>query len=163
MKNGHDPRAIANQLLSLSKEKGIEVSMMKLIKLVFFAHGWMLGVASRPLSSEPAEAWQYGPVFRSLYNSLPYQGAMIITEPIRDAFGVVFNEEFDPNELNLMSKIIDIYGKFGAFQLSDLTHETGSPWHQTIQAQGVFSSIDDDLIKQYFAQKAATNKNKHHG
>jgi uncharacterized phage-associated protein len=163
MKNGHDPRAIANQILKLSKEKSIEVSMMKLIKLVFFAHGWMLGVAGKPMSYEPAEAWQYGPVFRSLYNSLPYQGAMIITEPIKDIFGSVFNAEFDQNELNLMSKIVDVYGKFGAFQLSDLTHQTGSPWHQAIQTRGVFSPIDDAAIQKYFFDKAAANNDKKNG
>ncbi len=154
MNHGHDPRAIANKLLEISKLKNIDVSMMKLIKLVFFAHGWMLGITGKPLSHEAAEAWQYGPVFRSLYQSLPYQGASLVTAPIRNIFGgQPFHAEFSNDEVNLMNRIVDVYGSLGAFALSDITHEAGSPWHLTIQNKGKFAQISDDDIRKYFSAK----------
>ncbi len=164
MNHGHDPRAIANQMLEIGRQKKIDVSMMKLIKLVFFAHGWMLGITGKPLSHEAAEAWQYGPVFRSLYQSLPYQGAERVTSPIRNIFGgQPFHAEFSNDELNLMSRVMDVYGSLGAFALSDITHEVGSPWHTTIQNKGKFSEISNDEIRDYFSGKLklATGASSH--
>jgi uncharacterized phage-associated protein len=160
MINGHDPRAIANQILQFSQEKNIDVSMMKLIKLVFFAHGWMLGITGRPLSSQAPEAWQYGPVFRTLYDALPYQGAMVINQPIKSVLGSqLIQSDFSQDELNLMRRIVDVYGSMGAYELSDLTHEVNSPWHTVIQTAGKFSAISNELIQNYFAQKLNSNKN----
>ena len=62
---------IANYFLQKG-EKDPTMTPMKLIKLVYIAHGWNLGLTGKPLVSEDAEAWKYGPVFPSLYNK--YRG-----------------------------------------------------------------------------------------
>ena len=36
-------------------------------KLVFFSHGWNLGILETPLINEDVEAWKYGPIIPSIY------------------------------------------------------------------------------------------------
>lgn len=154
MENGHDSRAIANEIIRIGNEKGIAISMMKLIKLVFFAHGWSLGIYGKPLSRDAAEAWQYGPVFRNLYQSLPYSGATKITAPIKGIFDdSAISSNFSKEEKELIEKVVDGYGPLGAFTLSDMTHEDGSPWDVTRRSKGLHQEIDNDLIRNYFEKK----------
>ncbi len=146
---------VANAILSAAQDKGVSMSMMKLLKLVYFAHGWTLGLTGKPLCSDHAEAWRYGPVFRALYNSLPYTGSQAVSFPVKNIFGGQRgNAEFSSEERSIISQVIDIYGNLGAFQLSDITHETGSPWDVTKTESGYFSPISNDLIRDYFKSKA---------
>lgn len=152
MENGHDSRAIANEIIRIGNEKGIAISMMKLIKLVFFAHGWSLGIYGNPLSRDSVEAWQFGPVFRNLYDSLPYKGSEKITRPITSIFNseAIISSEFSSKEIALIEKVIEEYGDLDAFELSDITHEIGSPWDRTIKSKGKFGVIDNDLIRRHY-------------
>ena len=128
---GHDSKAVANEIFKIGQEKGIQMSMMKLIKLVYFAHAWMLGLKGKPLCSDEVEAWQYGPVFRDLYMNLPYRGSQIVDKPVTDIFGEeCIDSTFTQYERDLMSRIVDLYGNLHPFQLSDITHKPGTPWER---------------------------------
>lgn len=158
MKTGHDSRAVANHILQIGAAKGIPMSMMKLIKLVYFSHGWLLAFTSKPLCADKAEAWQYGPVFRKLYNALPYKGSAIVAKPITEAFqGAPLTSTFDEDDIAVMNRIVDAYGKASAFQLSELTHKANSPWDITMKQAGIFNNIDDALIENYFKQEMQAN------
>ena len=66
----HDSNKIANEFLRLAKESGQSLTPMQLLKLVFIAHGWMLGLYGEPLISDDVQAWKYGPVIPDLYQTL---------------------------------------------------------------------------------------------
>ncbi|MBV9510077.1 MAG: DUF4065 domain-containing protein, partial [Caulobacteraceae bacterium] len=66
----HDSRTVANRFLELARERGQMLTPMQLLKLVYIAHGWMLGLAGRPLIRDEVQAWQYGPVIPPLYNAV---------------------------------------------------------------------------------------------
>src|SRR5437870_2146380 len=40
----HDSRTVANHFLRLAREKGDFLTPMQVLKLVYIAHGWMLGL-----------------------------------------------------------------------------------------------------------------------
>ena len=61
---------VADQLLWLRQD--IETTVMHVLKLVYLAHGWMLGLHKRPLIKEQVEAWLYGPVILVLYQKYKY-------------------------------------------------------------------------------------------
>ena len=145
----HDSRAVANEILRIGQEKGIKMSMMKLIKLVYFAHAWMLGVTGKPLCSDSVEAWPYGPVFRELYNDLPYEGSQVVNKLIETPFGGAYTSSFSTDEKSVMSRVVDVYGDLDAFQLSDITHQPGTPWFQTTNSKGNFSKIENKIIKEH--------------
>lgn len=150
----HDSRAVANEILKIGWHKNIRMSMMKLIKLVYFAHAWMLGLTGNALCSDPVEAWPYGPVFRNLYNDLPYEGSQIITDLIKMPNGYDYTGIFSANESAIMSRVVEVYGRMDAFQLSDITHQQGTPWYQTRQQKGKFREIDNGVIREYYEMKA---------
>ena len=62
------PETIANYFISKALADGIKLTLLQLIKLVYLAHGWHLGLTGRPLISETVQAWKYGPVIKSLYD-----------------------------------------------------------------------------------------------
>ena len=55
----HEPLAIANKVLGVASERGISLTIMQLIKLVYFAHGWSLTLLGKPLVNDEPQAWQH--------------------------------------------------------------------------------------------------------
>lgn len=86
----HNSLAIANYFIELTKNYDNLVSPMKLQKLVYFAHGWCLAHADKPLINEKVEAWQYRPVVSSLYLTAItyYTGATLL---VSFGYGKTFN------------------------------------------------------------------------
>ena len=114
-----------------------DLSQLKLQKLVYFGHGWYLGLSATPLFVEPVQAWRYGPVIQSLRREFRHCGSSPITKKARDIRmeeGVL--REYDVPLKNVevitpfLSRIWDIYGGFSPIQLTNMTHEEGTPWHQ---------------------------------
>ena len=166
----HNSLAVANYFLKLAKAQGTHLSPMKLQKLVYYAHGWHLALKDEPLIDEQVEAWPYGPVIRSLYREFRGYGNHDITDKgsyyryVRNPDGRLVPEivtpvlsKEDPDgkfATALLDKVWDVYGKFSAIQLSNKTHEEGTPWKQVFdQYQGHLpkgTDIPIDLIKAYF-------------
>lgn len=154
METGHDSRAVANEILLIGQQKGIPMSMMKVLKLVYFAHGWTLGITGNPLCSDPVEAWKYGPVFRNIYQSLSHNGSNDVAHLILDGEGQpIVDYNYTQYENAIIERVIENYGHLSAFRLSDITHEIGSPWDVTSRSFGNFSTISNELIRTYFSQK----------
>jgi len=53
-------------LVQLAHESGKTLTPMELLEIAYIARGWKLGTTGEPLTEDHAEAWQYGPVHRSL-------------------------------------------------------------------------------------------------
>jgi uncharacterized phage-associated protein len=154
-RTGHDSRAVANKILELASERGIELTIMQLLKLVFFSHGWHLARCGEPLTKDSAEAWQYGPVYPLVYRGAPRVGAQVsgAVADFRSKIPIV--DDFSPEEVETMTAVVEGYGPMHAFRLSQLTHEDGSPWHRAYKELGVYSDIPDDWIAAYFKAKQA--------
>jgi len=115
------PVQIADYFITKFGSEG-QITPMKLIKLVYIAHGWYLGITNKPLIDENPEAWKYGPVIPSLYHKYKsYKNTFIPPEVITVSLGDKELEAF-------LDKIWDVYGKFDGIQLSAKTHQDDSPW-----------------------------------
>ena len=146
----HDPRAIANKILDIRSETGEPLTLMQLIKLAYISDGWSLALLNKPLASEAPEAWQYGPVFRSVYNAFAGIGAKPVTGRayIRNSH-VPITEEFAPDEEKILRMVVGSYGKLSAYTLSNLTHQPGTPWSKAYE-KGVYTNIDADETRSHF-------------
>lgn len=149
------PLAAANWFISKAKESGERVTAMKLQKLIYYAHGWCLALYGRPLVNEQVEALQYGPVFPSVYHSAKGYGSSPIDNLLETFFGDSPEIPRDDPRIPLFERIWEIYGKFTAYQLSNMTHETDTPWHVTwASCQGrKGTDIPDERLKLYFQSK----------
>lgn len=140
----HSSLVVADHLLSLEKEKsGPGLTPMKLIKLVYLCHGWMLGLYDRPLLVDSIEAWRYGPVIAGLYHEVKHFRASPVTKRLSKDKG-----EFDEDEEDVMRQVFDIYGGYTAIRLSAMTHASDTPWRLVWDADR--EVIPNDIIKKHF-------------
>ena len=171
----YDSKAVANRFLELATANGQTLSPMKLLKLLYFAHGWYLAITGKPLLDEAIEAWNYGPVVPTIYHEFKRFGNDSITEPAKEATGQGSRRSKDARlpesdgaafVQRLLQRVWEIYGPFSAVQLSRMTHQEGSPWSKTVEqntgSKGYFPKsveIDDNLIKDYFIGLKHTGTN----
>lgn len=129
----HDARAIANFFLDRADARGMKLRIMTLLKVLYFAHAWYLAKEDKPLIAQPFEAWDYGPVNRVVYDQFKRLGKNTINT--RATSFDANKGDFYPTPYSLdhetekfLNDIFDYYSQFHALELSDLTHEKGSPW-----------------------------------
>lgn len=145
-----DARIVANRFLDLARESGRPLTPMQLLKLVYIAHGWMLGLTSRPLIDQQVEAWQYGPVIRDLYNSTRGYGRSPIMSPIPGVVG-----SLDSGQQDMIRQVYDIYGKMDGIALSNITHMPDTPWDNTYKPGTFGRVIKNDVIAAHYRRLAA--------
>ena len=143
----HDPCHVANYFIERSIEEAEKpFTPLQVQKLVFFAHGWVLAFCHQPLLEREFEAWTYGPVMPAIYHNLSYYGGDPVTGPI-----LARATPFEPQELNILAQVYDIYGKFNGLQLSAMSHTPGGPWDRTWRKYNRQAVIPDRLVEQHFA------------
>ncbi|MCG5538937.1 Panacea domain-containing protein [Halorhodospira sp. 9622] len=145
---GHPALGIAKRLLEKAHERGLSLTPMQLIKLVYLAHGWMLGLHSRPMIQEPVEAWQYGPVVRTVYDRVKQYRS----RPVEAIAGRPRTPDLDEEEEDLLDQVLTVYGDQPGTFLSMITHQEGTPWDLTWRHFGRNGSISNDLIEAHFAE-----------
>jgi uncharacterized phage-associated protein len=146
----HDARAISNFFFRRATEAGTALTIMTLLKVLYFAHAWYLAKTGNPLIAQPFEAWKYGPVNRVVYEQYKAYGKRPLDKPAvsYDPVQLGFREaigHFDESTEKFLCNIFDYYVKFDPFKLSDLTHEEGGPWH-TIWAEAQNRAVPGMII-----------------
>lgn len=148
-------RAIANYYLARVFQDGSFLTPMQLLKLVYIAHGWNLAINRRPLIDDPVEAWKYGPVIVDLYHGTKKFGPNPVTEFIsggpRDIPQNCIQED-----IRLAEKVLAKYRNWKAFELMEMTHQEGTPWHTVWYQQGGNKRshvvIPNSLIQKHFME-----------
>ena len=151
---GYSAKAVANYFLELAKKEKRPISPLKMQKLVYVAHGWHLGITGKPLVvDEYAEAWDFGPVFPSLYHEFKHFRANSISEPAQELLidGPVGDWDWDWDRLetripeinkkdtelrHFLAQIWKAYNKYSGVKLSSMSHGRGTPWSKTRQVEG---------------------------
>jgi uncharacterized phage-associated protein len=153
--NAHDPRAIANKILDIRDETGQPLTIMQLIKLIYIADGWSLALLGKPLANERPEAWQYGPVYRSVYNAFSGIGSSPVGSRAHvRGTGLTIEEDFGDDEAKIIEMVVNAYGKLSAFALSNLTHQPDTPWSKAFD-KGRYTPIsDEDMLSHFEGLKA---------
>ena len=163
---GYSAQAVANCFLDLADKEKKEITPLKIQKLVYIAHGWFLAITKGDplIDDEYVEAWQYGPVFPSLYHDFVEFGKRPITARAFDWDFDRTREEwrnwvaYIPQEDSYIWRFIEhiwsLYKNFSPGQLSALTHEEGSPWSKTLDRGRMKNAhISNDVIKEYYEER----------
>ncbi len=152
----YDPRAIANEFIRLN---GGPMNQMRLQKLIYFAHGWNLAVNRAPLVSGPIEAWDGGPVVRSLWNHLRDFGYNTAQSLLGQPFTKEpFSAELSGSERAVLDHVWRKYSGYSGLQLSEMTHQPGTPWANTYFGRGKNFPLSNDDIKQHFTEMAIAGR-----
>lgn len=156
---GVDARAIANALLDIADSRAMALSNMQVQKLVYLCHGWHHVACKAPLVCNDFEAWENGPVVRSLYDALrqygnsKVEGRALWYDALQNKWALA-SADLSQRSTDLIEKVFDRYGGMTAFSLSEMTHERGSPWYEiwySVAGIGNFGmKIPDQLTREYF-------------
>lgn len=130
---------IANTFIRKAREEGRgDLTPMKLLKLVYIAQGWSLGINNQPLFAEEVEAWKYGPVIPALYHQIKkYRSRPIEAELPQLTQG----EHIHEDDQRLLDRVWETYGQHDGITLSSITHQPGTPWDQTWDDRGIHGLI----------------------
>lgn len=142
--------AVANDILKLAKEEHINITPLKLQKIMYFLAGKYIADTGEPLFTEHFRAWLYGPVLPSVYQEFRSYGSSPIRFYSTDAKGLAWFTRDDLPENNNYFKALEStwnkYKNYSAKKLVDLTHTKDSPWART----KCNAAIDDNKMMEYF-------------
>lgn len=162
----HDARAIANEFIDMARERGRDLTHMALQKLVYIAHGWNFALnpanegenIGSPLIKGRIEAWDWGPVIPSIWDSLKRYGNKPISDyihehewkgPDRDR-GNVLRENLSHDEREILEMVFEVYGGMSGGKLSEITHENDTPWSDSYRPNTKNIEIPNDLIAHHY-------------
>lgn len=149
------PLAIAGYFLQKAEATGEILTPMKVVKLVYIAHGWYLGLTQRPLITDDVEAWQYGPVVREVYHQLKKYGNSAVPAGAVPPWITITDASVEP----FLDSVWGAYKSFSGGQLSTLTHQPNTPWDITWNQRGGKhlrgAIIEPALIQKHYQEKAS--------
>lgn len=154
-----DPRSVANLLLDTAEGRSKPLTNLALQKLLYFAHALFLIEAKKPLVLGYFEAWQYGPVHPTVYKAFKVAGDQPIdfravkTDLVTGKTIAVAPAE-SRHVQDLVSRIIDSYGRMTPGRLVEISHAKNGPWDYVV-GQGNVSlafgmKIPDNVIVERF-------------
>lgn len=131
----YDGREIANLLLEKADACGVILTQISLLKILYFCQGWYLLYKDKPLISNQFEAWENGPVIKVVRDSFKSFGSRQITgraTKLDLLTGEIceLKPALSPADEQFVSQIFQTYHVYGPWELRDMTHEPGSPWHK---------------------------------
>jgi len=147
-RNSLDHNAVdaAYRILQITGEKGFDVSMTKLIRLVYIAQGYLLGAHRKILFSDPVTASEYGPSISRVYNQFRSFDDHYIEVPNLSALTFSFSAKAE----EVMSFVIVTYGSMKAMELVNLTCQKKTPWHGKYQKSGPTALISNESIRMHY-------------
>lgn len=162
MSTTYSPSLVANAFLMKAGQSGVQITHMKLQKLVFFLHAWALALhGGTPLAERP-EAWPYGPVFDSLYHELkgfgsgPINQYLLQMDPNTGERKPMIPQYEDNVFWVLLGQVWERYKDLSAMQLSTLTHEPGGPWD--IARKENHGWLKDDIVRNYYGAQLSAQQ-----
>jgi uncharacterized phage-associated protein len=155
----HDARAVANLVLREAWERGLEISNLKLQKLLFLCHAFFLVEKGKGLVRGNFVAWRFGPVQKEAYEAFqnfgadPIKAEAVRVNPVNGERSKVA-APVDREVVDLVRKIVQFYGSWSASELVELTHAKNGPWDFVVTSAAKNANmglrISDEIIAQRF-------------
>jgi uncharacterized phage-associated protein len=158
----HSALSIANEFLRL-RAKTITPQQMLIQKLTYFAHGWNLAINNEPLVEELPEAWDNGPVYRSIWDQVKDKGYgpnnRMFVDPSSQS---EISAELSPSERSIIEHVWTKYGSMSALKLSEMTHESNTPWSKAYFERGRNAPLSNEEIKDHYVALAMAGRDQPH-
>lgn len=134
----------AKFLIYLMQGEENDLTKTKLNKLLYYAQGHALESTGKPLFDDKIEAWKYGPVIPSVYHK--YKDNAILT---CDNNNFDFSKYSD-EEQAIMIDVAREFGKYSASELTNMTHQSDTPWTKAYKEGSRSVEIPKEDIEAYF-------------
>lgn len=137
---------VGNSILKRAFNENLDITPMKLQKLIYFLYRDYLQETERPLFSERFETWKFGPVLPSVYEAFKKYGSNAIRDYAKEPDGksiLVVKEESSPAFKRIADVVWDQYKGYDGIYLSSITHRPGTAWSKAAKKQGMYLSDED--------------------
>lgn len=145
---------VANNVLRKSFNENIDITPMKLQKMIYLIYKQYYKLTNKALFPEKFETWKYGPVIREVYDEFKeYKANAIKRYAIeKDGSILIVKEENAPQFKETLESIWKKYKQYDGIRLSEMTHREGTAWWKAaINKRETLSDEDireeDDFIE----------------
>lgn len=137
---------VGNSILDRAFAENIDITPMKLQKIIYFVYRGYLRETKRPLFNERFEVWKYGPVIPSVYANFKQYGANAIKKYATENDGrvLIVNEDSSPIFKKVMDNVWSHCKLLDGIYLSSLTHKKGTAWRKAFENQQTYL-LDSDI------------------
>jgi uncharacterized phage-associated protein len=145
---------VADYFIAASHKRGnSELTILRLHKLIYFAHLWSYLAFDRPLFDAEMQAWEYGPVFPAVQTKYsPHSDCPIDTEPVDLDYSKFTNEE-----ITLLFDVDQYYKTQSTWLLVEKSHCKGSPWEKAYKSGVLHTVIPEKYIRDVCKSKKNVN------
>lgn len=139
---------VAYYIIACVNERGLDINMTKLQKLLYIAYGTYLSINGERFTGEHPQAWPYGPVFPTTRNKL----IKVDFDSIDFSNDKIASIKDDEYLKSLIDLVLSGFGNYNAATLSSWSHKPNSPWDLTTRMVGFKwgDRIPDEYIKDFF-------------
>lgn len=144
---------VGNSILKRALAENIDITPMKLQKMVYFVYRDYLKTTNKSLFEERFETWKYGPVLPSIYNEFKGFGSNSIKRFATERDGktvLIVNEQASPIFKRVLDNVWDICKAYDGIYLSSITHKEGSAWRKAVEKRSQYL-LDEDIIEEDIA------------
>jgi len=132
-----DARGVANLLLDMGEQRGRAFTNLVLQKLLYFAHARCLIASGKPLLTGYFEAWQYGPVHPTVYQSFHQARHKSISFRAHRTDLLAGRQSIVPPPDSALARVhvefvVDTYGRLSVGRLVEISHAPEAPWHYVV-------------------------------
>ncbi len=124
----------SNNIINRGKKDSINISPMKLQKLLYFTYALYLHKTGEPLFADRFETWKYGPVVSSVFQEFKEFKDRPITryatsgsQPPR-----MIDEDVSVDFKECLDVVWDVFKRYTGTDLSKITHIDNLAWKKTI-------------------------------
>ena len=132
---------------------------MLIQKLTYIAHGWNLAISAEPLVEELPQAWDNGPVYKSIWDHIKAYGYgpedCLLIDPIKNTS---YSAVLGLTEKAVVDHVWNRYGSYDADKLSGMTHEPGTPWSLAYFKRGRNAPLENSEIKKHYIELALAGR-----
>lgn len=154
---------VADYMLATAKlDYGLNLDQLQLNKLLYITNGFVLRERDDPAFHNDVEAWKYGPVIRTVWETYRSWGKSSINRlemcytslDDRDAVAKRRMELFkiiDKDIAGIVAGVLQDYGRCAGGEMVKMTHKKGTPWHK-VYRPGHDNVIPTKLIAKFYRQ-----------
>lgn len=140
---------VANTFLARAKKEKIDISPMKLQKLIYILYKNYLKETQKKLFSDKFEVWKYGPVISEVYQAFKKYRSNRITEFYLNSDGSYNTVKLGNNSYfdKIFEKVWNKYCLIDGIYLSQLTHQKNTAWSKADDRDDTFLN-DNDIFEE---------------
>lgn len=144
---------IHRNLADVNNGEDERMTLLKLLKLLYYAEGCFLALDKGSLFDEKIVAWEHGPVVEEVWRSFDNAyDLQVETDDMTNSLSKISNEDND-----LLEDVYSVFGKYSASGLRNKTHME-SPWLDATSGGTIFNlEIPRPSIISYFKEHYVQN------